>query len=74
MTTPAYKRRDEYPFSEGLSLQEALEACEIRLIEQAIKKCRSQREAAKILKIHQGTISRKLKKYTLKTTDAIAHK
>ncbi|MCX5908414.1 MAG: sigma 54-interacting transcriptional regulator, partial [Deltaproteobacteria bacterium] len=38
VTAPANKRRDEYPFFEGLSLQEALEECESRLIEQAIKK------------------------------------
>ncbi len=74
VTAPVKKRNENFPFFEGLSLQEALAECESRLIEQAVKKYRSQREAAKILKINQGTISRKLRKYALRASDAIVHK
>lgn len=51
--------------SEGIPLKVALEKYEKLIIERAIKKYGSQREAAKALKVDQGTISRKIKKYYL---------
>jgi PAS domain S-box-containing protein len=47
---------------ESDSLKEALEKYEGFIIKKAIKKYKSQREAAKMLKVDQATISRKLKK------------
>jgi PAS domain S-box-containing protein len=64
-----------YPFlSENIPLKDALERCQGLIIERAIKKCGSQREAAKILKIDQSTISRKIKRYSTEKYDAPSHK
>lgn len=59
---------------EGIPLKDALEKCESLIIEKAIKKYGSQREMAKALKVDQGTISRKIKKYSLSKNDVILHK
>lgn len=62
--TGSITRAMSYPSAlEDLPLRHALEKVESIIIENAIKKYGSQREAAKTLKIDQGTISRKLKKY-----------
>lgn len=55
---------------EGLSLKEAIKRYESIIIEKTIKKYRSQREAAKALKVNQGTISRKSKKLFFPKNDA----
>ncbi len=60
--------------SEGIPLKEALERCESIIIERAIKKYGSQREAAKILRVDQATISRKIKRVLLMRDDVIMHK
>ena len=59
---------------EGISLRDALKRYERSIIEMAIQKHGSQDEAAKILKVDQGTISRKIKKYSLLKKDVIIHK
>ena len=59
--------------SEGIPLKDAVEKYERLLIETAIQKYGSQDEVAKILKVDQGTISRKIKKYSLVKKDAIIH-
>ena len=70
-----YFKEIPYPFlSEGIPLKDALEKCESLIIEKAIKKYGSQREAAIALKVDQGTISRKIKKYSLSQNDVILHK
>jgi transcriptional regulator with PAS, ATPase and Fis domain len=51
--------------SEGMSLKEALERCGNLIIDKAIKKYGSQREAAKILGVNQATISRRRKRFQL---------
>jgi PAS domain S-box-containing protein len=64
-----------YPLiSEDIPLKDALERYEISIIERTLKKYGSQREAAKALKVDQGTISRKLKKNPFPKSDAILHK
>jgi PAS domain S-box-containing protein len=60
--------------SEGISLKDALKKYEGLIIQRTIKKCGSQREAAKILKVDQATISRKIRKYSLSDNDVILHK
>jgi len=60
--------------SEGMSLKDALKKYERLIIEMAIQKHGSQDEVAKILKVDQGTISRKIKKYSLVNKDVIIHK
>ena len=60
--------------SENPSLRVALERYESMIIENAIHKYGSQRGAAKALKVNQGTISRKLKKYILPKHNVILHK
>lgn len=60
--------------SENPSLRVALERYESMIIENAIHKYGSQREAAKALKVDQGTISRKLKKHILPKHNVILHK
>ncbi len=60
--------------SEGTSLKDALKKYERSIIETAIEKHGSQDEVAKILKVDQGTISRKIKKYSLLKKDVIIHK
>jgi PAS domain S-box-containing protein len=70
-------RAKEIPHSfllEGISLKEALEKCESYFINRIIKKYGSQHEAAKILKVDQATISRKMKKYGISQDDVILHK
>ncbi|MBW6485976.1 MAG: sigma 54-interacting transcriptional regulator [Syntrophobacterales bacterium] len=59
---------------EGLPLKEALEKCECEIIQRTIKQYGSQREAARILKIDQATVSRKSKKYSKLRPDALLHK
>jgi PAS domain S-box-containing protein len=60
--------------SEGLPLKDALKKYERLIIERAIQKYGSQDEVAKILKVDQGTISRKIKKYSVVKKDVIMHK
>lgn len=57
-----------------IPLKDALERYESLIIEGVIKKCGSQREAAKRLKIDQSTISRKIKRYCTTSDDAVLHK
>ena len=59
--------------SEGIPLKEAVEKYERLIIEASIQKYGSQDEAAKFLKVDQGTISRKIKKYSLVKKDVIIH-
>jgi PAS domain S-box-containing protein len=70
-------RAKEIPYSfllEGVSLKDALEKCESYFIMRIIKKYGSQNEAAKILKVDQATISRKMKKYGISQDNVILHK
>ena len=60
--------------SEGIPLKDALKKYERLIIERAIQKYGSQDEVAKILKVDQGTISRKIKKYSVVKKDVIMHK
>jgi PAS domain S-box-containing protein len=60
--------------SEDIPLKDTLKKYESLIIERAIKKYGSQREAAKILKVNQATISRKTKKHPIFKIDAISHK
>jgi transcriptional regulator with PAS, ATPase and Fis domain len=59
--------------SEGIPLKDALEKYERLIIERAIQKYGSQHEVARILKLDQGTISRKIKKYSLVKKNVIIH-
>jgi PAS domain S-box-containing protein len=59
--------------SEGISLKDALRKYERLIIERAIRKYGSQDEVARILKVDQGTVSRKIKKYSLAKKDVIIH-
>jgi PAS domain S-box-containing protein len=64
-----------YPLlSEGVPLRNALENFEGLIIEKAIKKYGSQREAARVLKIDQATLSRKMRKFFVVKNHAIMHK
>lgn len=64
-----------YPFlSEDTSLKDALEKFESLVIEKAMNKYGSQREVAKALKVDQGTISRKIKKFSISKKDVFMHK
>jgi transcriptional regulator with PAS, ATPase and Fis domain len=64
-----------FSFSSGNPpLKVALERYESMIIEKAIQKYGSQREAAKALKVDQGTISRKLRKHILLGGNVILHK
>jgi PAS domain S-box-containing protein len=64
-----------YPLlSEEVPLRNALENYEGLIIEKAIKKYGSQREAARVLKIDQATLSRKMRKFSVVKDDAIMHK
>jgi PAS domain S-box-containing protein len=60
--------------NDGIPLRAALERCENIIIEKAINKYGSQREAARILGVDQATISRKIKKSSTKKYDVIMHK
>ena len=59
---------------EDIPLKDAVEKCEGVIIERMVKKYGSQRVAAKILKVDQATISRKMKRYSPSKTDVIMHK
>jgi PAS domain S-box-containing protein len=64
-----------YSFSsENIPLKDAIDIYEGFIIEKALKKYGSQREAAKILEIDQSTISRKIKKYSRTKYNAHMHK
>jgi PAS domain S-box-containing protein len=60
--------------AEDIPLKDAVEKCENLIIERLVKKYGSQRVAAKILKVDQATISRKMKKYSSSNSDVILHK
>lgn len=60
--------------NDNIPLRKAIERFEALIIEKTIKKYGSQTEAAKILGIDQATISRKVKKLTIRKKDAIIHK
>jgi PAS domain S-box-containing protein len=60
--------------ADEISLKKALENYEGLIIERAIRKYGSQREAARVLKIDQATLSRKMRKFSLAKNDAIMHK
>jgi len=61
-------------FDEDIPLKDAVEKFEMLIIERMIKKYGSQREASKILKIDQATVSRKMKKYFPSKNHVIVHK
>ncbi len=64
-----------YPFLfEGIPLKDALNKCENLIIQRTLTKYGSQREAAKALRVDQGTISRKIRKYSFSKNDVILHK
>ena len=54
-----------------LSLKEAVENLEHFMIKRAIKKYKNQIKVAKVLKIDQSTISRKIKKYGIQNNDML---
>ena len=58
---------------DGSSLQEAMERYEARLLEGALERYGSQREAARVLRVSQGTISRKLRKFLGQKSNAVSH-
>jgi PAS domain S-box-containing protein len=58
---------------DGMSLREALDRYETMIIEKAIQKYRSQREAARVLRVDQATISRKMKKHSGPKSNVIMH-
>ena len=59
---------------EGIPLKEAVRSYENSIIERTIKKHGSQREAAKALRMNQGSISRKLKRGPVSRNDVLLHK
>jgi PAS domain S-box-containing protein len=64
-----------HPFlSGGISLKDVLRKYEGLIIERTIKKYGSQQEAARMLKVDQATISRKMKKYSPLKINVIMHK
>lgn len=64
-----------YPvLAEDIPLKDALKKYEISIIERTLKKYGSQREAAKALKVDQGTISRKIKKHSFLKGDVVLHR
>jgi len=64
-----------FPFVfDGIPLKDALGKCEGLIIERAMKKYGSQREAAMALKVNQATISRKIKKFSFGKNDLILHR
>jgi PAS domain S-box-containing protein len=67
-------KMSEHYLSDVIPLRDAIEKCESLIIEKALKKYGSQREAAKILGVDQATISRKIKKLSIAKIDAIMHK
>jgi transcriptional regulator with PAS, ATPase and Fis domain len=65
IVTGAISKATPYSFLAGnIPLKDAVEICEGLIIGKTLKKCGSQREAARVLKIDQSTISRKIKKYS----------
>jgi PAS domain S-box-containing protein len=58
---------------EGMSLREALDKYETMIIESAMQKYRSQRKAARVLRVDQATISRKMKKHSSAKPNVIMH-
>jgi PAS domain S-box-containing protein/TyrR family helix-turn-helix protein len=59
---------------DGSSLKEAVERYEKALLQRSMKKYGNQRKVAKMLKVDQATISRKIKKYCIGTPDVFLHK
>ena len=69
------EKRDPKAFlDEDISLKDVVNQCEAFVIDRIIKKYGSQRAAAKILKVDQATISRRMRKYSGVKIDAILHK
>jgi transcriptional regulator with PAS, ATPase and Fis domain len=65
IVTGAISKATPYSFLAGnIPLKDAVEICEGLIIGKTLKKYGSQREAARVLKIDQSTISRKIKKYS----------
>ncbi len=63
------------PFlSEEIPLKIAVERWESHIIEKTVKKYGSQRVAAKILKVDQATLSRKMKRSACSKSDVVLHK
>ena len=58
----------------GIHLREALERYERAIINTALRKYNSQRQAARILGIDQATLCRKIRKFSLNNNDVIVHK
>ena len=68
-------RATPYSFlAADIPLKDALKRCESLIIDRVMKRCGSQREAAKRLKIDQSTISRKMRRYFDSNGYAILHK
>lgn len=63
LTGPAARVVSPQSHSNTISLKDALKRHEKVIIEEALKKYRSQQEIAKVLKVDRATISRKVKKY-----------
>jgi PAS domain S-box-containing protein len=59
---------------DGISLKEAIERYEKALIQRSMNKYGNQRRVAKMLKVDQATISRKIKKYCIGSSDVFLHK
>jgi PAS domain S-box-containing protein len=59
---------------DGISLKEAIERYEKALIQRSMNKYGNQRRVAKMLKVDQATISRKIKKYCIGRSDVFLHK
>jgi PAS domain S-box-containing protein len=65
--------RSSFPYFDNFSLKEALEKCETLILERAMKRYHSQHEIARVLKVNQATISRKIKKYSFERNNVILH-
>jgi len=61
------------PLSEDIPLKDALKKYEISIIERTLRKYGSQREAAKVLKVDQATISRKIKRCIFVKDNVVLH-
>jgi TyrR family helix-turn-helix protein len=64
----------DFLVGDGVSLKEAMEGYEKALIQRSMNKYANQRRVAKVLKVDQATISRKLKKYCIGSSDVFLHK
>jgi PAS domain S-box-containing protein len=62
------------PLGDDISLKEAVERYEKALIQRSVNKYGNQRRVAKMLKVDQATISRKIRKYCIGTPDVFLHK